>query len=176
MKTKHAGLFLLLGLIFFQVACGHISGKIDKDPFGLKSGGIPPGEQEEIRRILLMLAEKNDGLNTVKGIGNTKIYNDDTAINSRLAWIGDASGKMRMAVLGIDGRPVMSLAVDDKRFYAYSHTDERFHTRKRSDDMLAPFLSIKLPYDAVSALLMGRIHMQEHSFARFQRTPIMWKI
>jgi hypothetical protein len=166
METKYAGLFVMLGLIFFQAACGHISGNIEKDPFGLKSGEISIGEQEEIKRLDLMLAEKNAGLNTVKGLGNIKIYNDDAVINSRLALIVDAAGKMRMAFLGIDGRPVMSLAVDDSRLYAYSHTDERLRTRKRSDNMLAPFLSINLPYDAVSAFLMGRIHMPEYFFAR----------
>ncbi len=167
MEMKPAGLFVLLGLIFFLTGCGNIPTKIDKDPFGLKSGDISASEHEEIRRIILLLEKKNAGLKTVKGIGKIKIYNDKKFIYSRLAWIEDASRKIRMEFLGIDGRPVMSMAVDEKRFYAYSHPDRRFYTRKRSDNSLEPALSIELSYDTVAAFLMGQIPLPEYYFARF---------
>lgn len=164
---KPVFLFTVLGLALFFSACGGIQKKIDRDPFGLKSGDISPLEYEEIARATALLEGRNAGLKTVKGIGNIKIYNDKESFQSRFAWIEDATQKIRMEFLGIDGRPVMSMAIDEKRLYAYSHHDKRFYTKKRSDNTLAQILSFELPLDVVSAILMGRVPLYAHGFARF---------
>ncbi|MFO7962416.1 MAG: DUF4292 domain-containing protein [Desulfobacterales bacterium] len=151
--------------------CGHMPGRTEEDPFGLRTGDVTPSERLEIRRAIQFLEDKNAGLESVKGIGNIDIYAENQVIHGRLAWIGDAAARLRVTLIGIEGRPVMSIAVDENRFYAYSHPDRRFYTAGKSDRRLASILSIELPYDALAAFLMGRVPVPPYRFARFGEDP-----
>lgn len=163
--------FLLAFAVIFVSACGGVPRKVHQDLFGLDAERIPASEQKEISRAIALLTGKNAGLTTVKGLGNLKMYDAEKSGRSRLAWVVDAFGRIRMELLGIGGQPVLSVAVDDARLYALVHGENRFYTRNKTDDALALFLPVALPVDAVTALLMGRVPLPRHRVARYTEGP-----
>ena len=72
-------------------------------------------------------------------------------------WIGETPGKLRLEVIGIHGQPVLSMASDGERFYAYSFSENKYYKRRIKDNSLQQFISIPIRLTTISQLLMGRI-------------------
>ena len=76
---------------------------------------------------------------------------------------------IRIAILNISGRPVLSLANDGQWFYFLSHTNNSFYKKRSSYSNLKKTIQIPIKPVEIVSLLAGRIPLYEYHAANIIR-------
>jgi hypothetical protein len=104
---------------------------------------------------------RNQGLESVKGIGRVRVVADGRRQSLRIAWMVRLPDCLRIEVLGPYGRPVASLATDGRDLYLRDYGDGRFYRKSLGPgDSLRDLIPLDLRPDELIALLTGRIAVQ----------------
>lgn len=160
MTRNKAGRFgwILLGLCALAVqSCSHIHTNYFPDP-------ISPAAREEGRAILEAIRNTNRSLVRFKGIGAIEIQSGPT-FTARAAWAGTAAGLFRIEILGIAGRPLISLAANRESITYLAHADSTYFRKSRSGMSLEKLTAIPITVEDIVALLTGRVPVREHADA-----------
>ncbi|MDM8550798.1 hypothetical protein QUF72_11995 [Desulfobacterales bacterium HSG2] len=113
--------------------------------------------------MLLALKDRNDALKSFKGIGKIKLRDKNIFHAVRVAWLGTRTGKLRIEVLDVSGRPAASIASDGKWFYFLSHAEQRFYKKRAADPSLKKIVLIPVKSSDIITLLGGRIPIRDHN-------------
>lgn len=150
----------MIASLFFSSCSGFI-GRYPQKAFDAK--------EIEARNLLLELNNINEKLTTFKGIGRIKLSDKGTTRRVRSAWIGSATGKLRIEVLGVSGRPVASLASDGRWIYFNLHYRQRYFKERATNASLKNIISLPVKSSDVIALLAGRVPVREHDYATVEK-------
>jgi hypothetical protein len=170
-NNTHCGgsprLLLLLGLLFFCVNCsGLLTGRsreMSKPPIA--------AELLETQAVLAELNRKNALLDSFKGLGKIKVWQDgQLKIDERVAWIGSAPNKLSI-VLMVSGFPAIKMASDGKWFYYYEVGEGKGTYKKISatDASLKRIISIPIQPSDIMNLIAGRVPLREYHTAILQK-------
>jgi outer membrane lipoprotein-sorting protein len=140
----------------FTGCAGRHSG-VDNDPFHLKNSRVEIFGQKEADEVSQRIYATNLGLKTVKGVGGLKFQSGKDKISSRLAWASEESGKMRLEVIGPDGRPLFSLSSDGQFVYFYSHGKKKYYKKRILNKNLSDYLGIPLEPQELASVLSGKV-------------------
>ena len=143
-------LTLLIVLILLQTGCATSIKKSDTFP---KSA--IPGENAE--SLVAKLENVNQTLVSCKGIGRMKYVQSGRSQHLRIAWISEVPEKLRIALLGVDGRPLITVSTDGTWFYFLDHTTGEFHKSSPDDYRLKTALRLPLDVRSLALILAGRI-------------------
>ena len=119
------------------------------------------------------LTQRNDSLNTFKGLGKVKLLREGRSYSARVAWIGSLSGKIRVELVGKPGQPKTGFSSDGAWLYYYSQ-DSQEPVKKISteDSTLKRFVSISIKTDEIVSLLAGRAPDFTYHTLRLERSKI----
>jgi hypothetical protein len=115
--------------------------------------------------MLDVLAEKNQGPATFKGMGKIILTREENRQAFRIAWIGAIPEKLRIGALNISGTPHATIAADGEYFYARSHFPERFYKTRSEDPELKEIIGLPLKTRAVIQFLAGRVPVKTYHSA-----------
>ena len=124
-------------------------------------------------RIITTLDQTNADLRSFKGIGNIKLWKENTAqVQERMAWIGAAPSRLRVVVFA-SGRPALKMATNGKRLYAvdFYNPNRTFYESPAPNFGLKRLLSLPLKPEDMVTLLSGRIPLADHHTARMHPSP-----
>lgn len=154
-------LIQLIGLFFFFSACSTMQ----------KGESHPSDSNIPAKQFIENISKINNKLDTFQGVGKFRLHSKQGALTSRVAWIGDNNGKLRIEVLGLAGRSQTSFATDGKWFYAITRSPLRFHKIRSKNASLDSLISIPIKIDDLRRLLAGKIPVYSHhsSFVRQDR-------
>ncbi len=142
--------FILIILIYIQTGCANFTKKTD---------GFPkrktPGENAE--SLVKKLESVNQTLVASKGIGRMDTVHSGRQQHLRIAWISTVPEKLRVAVLGVDGRPLITVSADGTWFYFLDHTTGEFHKSSPDGYRLKTALRLPLGVRNLALILAGRI-------------------
>lgn len=158
---------LLLFSGFYLQACSYLSAGGRASP----TLDLSPSElavaRNEARKLLEILNNTNNGLNTFKGVGKIRLWrNDNVQIAERVVWAGARPSRLSIVVLA-SGQPGPRLATDGKYLY-YLDLRERNHPFKKirtADASLEKVLSLPVKSSDIIELLRGRVPLYEFSSA-----------
>ncbi|MGD2271239.1 MAG: hypothetical protein PVI06_12620 [Desulfobacterales bacterium] len=158
---------LLLFSGFYLQACSYLSAGGRASP----TLDLSPSElavaRNEARKLLEILNNTNNGLNTFKGVGKIRLWrNDNVQIAERVVWAGARPSRLSIVVLA-SGQPGPRLATDGKYLY-YLDLRERNHPFKKirtADASLEKILSLPVKSSDIIELLRGRVPLYEFSSA-----------
>jgi len=155
--------FLVLCVVGFILSgCGSITQR----PVSPKI----PFDQSEAGEILCFLKNKNDTLNTFKGIGKIKLYDKNKVRGARMVWAGAKPGKLRIQVLDISGQSIESFSSDSEYLYILSSAlPKRFYKKRSADTNLKKIISIPVKVGDVIDFLTGRIPIYDHDIATVKK-------
>ena len=152
-------LALALATLVTVSACAAIS---PQPPSGV--GETPPS-----RVVAASLSERNQTLESFKGLGNLKMTDGSNTQSYRIAWAGLGHDKMRIEILNPSGMPAASFASDGRSFFLLIHHTNKFYKRSSSYANLQKFLSIPVRFSDVQAFVTGRIPVRSHHSAVLRR-------
>ncbi len=152
---KYRSLFFIISFAVLMNSCAGFSGYREK----------PPEITPETKYFLSILENMNKRIKSFKGLGKIFLEKDTIRQNERAAWIGVLPEKLRIDVLSITGRPVLSLAADGKYLYAVSHKQNKFYKTEETDPNLKNMIGIPITAGFVIELLAGRIPVKEYFYA-----------
>jgi hypothetical protein len=115
--------------------------------------------------LLNTLNNRNDGLDSFKGIGKAKVTIAGQTRVARVAWLGAGRKQLRIEVLAMTGQPVASFANDGSWVYLLARNPSAFYKRRASTDSLQNLLSIPVSSDELVMLISGRIPIRNHKGA-----------
>jgi outer membrane lipoprotein-sorting protein len=139
--------------------CSAVTGDLKEQDTALAVNTV-----QRLRRV-------NHELTSFKGVGKIRIRSSDRApVNERVAWVGSAPEKLRIAVISA-GRPMLTIAADGRYLYLVDPNDPRNTFTKIStpDADLQRLLSIPLKSSDVVTVLAGRVPIAEHGSALLVR-------
>ncbi len=142
---------LLLPVLSMMVACGGLTGRVDRP-----SVPVSPGEIEA-RRLLATFTQNNPELKSFKGTGKLRFKHQGQAHTVKILWIGAEPHRLRMMLQDLSGVPLVSLADDGDWFYVRAHTEKNYFKKKRSGVNLKRYLTVPVRTAEIHALLSGRI-------------------
>jgi outer membrane lipoprotein-sorting protein len=158
-----AVIHLKLVAVFLTVAalaaCSAVTGGLKEPDTALALDTV-----ERLKRV-------NRTLTSFKGIGKIRIRSSDRApVNERVAWVGSAPEKLRIAVVSA-GRPVLTIAADGRHLYVVDPNDPRntFTKISTQDADLQRLLTIPLKSSDVVTVLSGRVPIAAHGSASLVR-------
>lgn len=113
-------------------------------------------QDDKAEAVLHILMAKNEPIKGVKGIGNVHWQIKDSQQTLRAAWVAQMPNRFRLALLGITGQPLVSLAGNGIWNYVRLHAEDRFIKRRSSKHDLEHFVAIELSTEDLVHLLCGR--------------------
>jgi len=131
--------------------------------------------QIEAQCLLLALKNRNNSLKSFKGIGKIKLWDKNISHAVRVAWLGTQTGKLRIEVLDVSGRPAASIASDGKWFYFLSHAEQRFYKKRASNPSLKKIVLIPVKSSDIISLLGGRIPIRDHNSVSIIKDTLILK-
>jgi hypothetical protein len=159
-------LLLSLGLLIYCSSCSSISTKISRGTEETPETGA----SVEAQALMAELSRQNASLNSFKGIGKIKLWqNGRQKLDERVAWIGSEGNKLSI-VLMISGYPAVRMTSDGEWFYYYEVGEGKPIYRKipASEASLKHIVAIPIQADDVVELLAGRVPLREHSAVTLQ--------
>jgi hypothetical protein len=115
----------------------------------------------QARDAVAAVRTRNQGLESIKGLGRVRVVADGRRQSLRVAWMVRLPDCLRIEVLGPYGRPVASLATDGRDLYLRDYGDGRFYRKSLSPgDSLRELIPLDLHPGELIALLTGRIAVQ----------------
>ena len=170
MRSIHGKLSQLMAvvilLVFFS-GCSSITTGLSRE----KQEPPDAAARAEVQAVLSTLSSYNAGLNSFKGKGKIKVWQDGRLkIKEKVYWIGSETSKIRIVLL-IGGYPAVKMANDGKWFYYYEVGDGEPIYKKiaASNASLKRIISISIQTDDVLSLLAGRVPIREHHSAILER-------
>ncbi len=140
--------------ILFLPACYNI---IKKDA-GFEFQQAPP----EVSRFLSILEQRNDAVNSFKGIGKISFWDSGRSRTSRAAWLGAADGRLRIEFLGLPGQPVAKFIFDGNQYSFLSQMDQQSYSETCSDPNLKQVTGVSINVSEVIEYLAGGVPVYEH--------------
>lgn len=120
-----------------------------------------------VREIIDTLDQTNASLQSFKGIGNLKLWKNNTVqVQERMAWIGAAPSRLSVVVFA-SGRPALKMATNGKRLYAvdFYNPKRTFYESHAPNFGLKRLISLPLKPSDMVTLLSGRIPLADHKSA-----------
>ena len=115
------------------------------------------GDPDEINYLLSVITKRNEGLETVKGIGKAIVTTNGKTNPIRVAWVASRPDKIRFELLGIPGQSSASLSFDGEYYYFSSQREEGLFKDESDGSMLESIISISINAQDVIDILAGRI-------------------
>lgn len=128
----------------------------------LKHAARPAEITPDAAQLLSRLSLQNDALTTFKGTGTVRLNTGEgSRRTARVAWIGEAPDKLRLAVLNIGGLPATTMAADGNYFFMATQAPRKFYKTRTSDPSLDRLIGIHLKTREIIQILRGRVPMRE---------------
>jgi hypothetical protein len=143
---------ILLAAVLLLTACSSIPGK--------RPDGSPAGDS-----LVGQLRKLNAGVRDIKGIARLRRTADGHRSSARIAFAGRADGALRIDLIGIDGRPMASLAADGNWVSYRGYRPYQFRRQPSSAANLERILSIPISAREAVLLLSGRIPVGQYQRA-----------
>jgi len=140
----HRRCILLVLILALQIACASAPGPVDE----------PLGDSAELVRVL---ENTNQTLTTAKGIGRLEFTHSGSRQRLRVAWVSQMPDKIRLTILGLDGRPLMTAAADEIGFTLQDHTTGTYQTGALEDFRFKAALHLPLDVNSLILILAGRL-------------------
>jgi hypothetical protein len=158
--------FLVIFLPLLQ-ACSYVKlGEVESPTVALSADELATA-RAEAQKLLLILNNTNDDLETFKGVGNIKLWNKkNPSIAERVAWVGARPASLSIVVL-ISGHSGLRLSTDGKHFYYLDVSNENhpFKKVRASEASFERILSIPIKSVDIIEFLRGRIPLYDYSSA-----------
>jgi len=139
----HSRCILLALILALQTACASMPGPAEA-----------PGEDgAELVRIL---ENTNRTLAISKGIGRLELNHSGSRQRLRIAWVSQVPDKIRLTVIGLDGRPLITAAANQSGFALQDHTSGTYQKGALEDYRLKAALNLPLDVNSLSLILAGR--------------------
>ncbi len=165
--SRLRGAAYLVVLVLFLQACSHLK----YASLESLSGDLSPEEvalaRTEAQKLLLLLNNTNDDLNTFKGVGKIKLWpNQNSQITERVAWAGVEPCSLSIVMI-ISGIPGPRLSTDCKYLYYLDPQNKKqpFKKIRNVDTGLEKILSVPIKSKDIIELLRGRIPLYENTSA-----------
>jgi outer membrane biogenesis lipoprotein LolB len=139
----------LVPLMFIQVACAAIS----KDA----APSVPADSGGSAADLLARVENANQTLVSTGGIGRITFSQSGKAQHLRIAWVSEMPDKLRIVLLGVDGRPLVTIAADGSSFYYVDHTTGEFRKETLRGHLLNAALQLPMDPGSLALLLAGRM-------------------
>lgn len=140
----HCRCILLALILALQTACAAVPGPVE-----------PPGDDSV--KLARILEQTNRTLTTCKGIGRLEFTHSGSRQRLRIAWVSQMPEKIRLTVLGLDGRPLMTAAADESGFAVQDHTTGTYQQGSLEDYRLKAALHLPLDVNSLALILGGRL-------------------
>ncbi len=141
----------ILLIILIQAGCAASPDQTAQAP-------LEPGSQTaQTKKLVTAIEAVNAELKTCKGLGRMRYVSAGRTQRFRIAWVSTIPEKLRVAVLGADGRPLITVAADGAWFYFLDHSSGEY--QKSSVDGLGLKTVLRLPLDvrSLTMILAGRL-------------------
>jgi len=148
----HHRCILLALMLAMQTACAAVPGTVDS-----------PGDDSA--ELVQILEHTNRTLTTNKGIGRLEFTHSGSRQRLRIAWISQLPDKIRLTVLGLDGRPLMTAATNQNGFALQDHTTGNYQQGSLEDYRLKAALHLPLDVKSLALILAGRVPEFEYDRA-----------
>ena len=135
---------VLVPLFLILSACATL--KPERDP-----------NAETAARLMARCAEVNRTLISSRGIGRIAFTYAGRPQRLRFAWTSEVPAKLRVVVLGPDGRPLVTVAADGTRLYTHDHTTGEYRKHSQQGYLLKNALRLPLDVGSLTYLLAGRL-------------------
>lgn len=140
----HSRCILLVLMLALQIACASAPGPVDS----------PGGDSTELIRLL---ENSNQTLHTCKGIGRLEFTHSGSRQRLRIAWVSQMPDKIRLTVLGLDGRPLVTAVADEIGFTLQDHTTGSYQKGALEDYRFKAALHLPLDVSSLTFILAGRL-------------------
>jgi len=120
---------------------------------------------EDSAELVQILQNANRTLTTSKGIGRLELTHSGNRQRLRVAWVSQVPDKIRLTVLGLDGRPLMTAARDEIGFAVQDHTTGTYQKGELEDYGLKAALQLPLDVNSLALILAGRLPDFEYDHA-----------
>ena len=152
---------VLLLVLFYLNGCTTLPGE---------PGSILP--TPEVEDILEYFQRANAEVTTFKASGRITVWrNDEFLFNQSVLWAGQSPDRLRLTIMGIDGRPHMSMVSDGDWLVVLLHSEGRLEKLAIRDNGLQRLAGITLPPEDLGDLLVGRIPLMDHRQASIRPAP-----
>ncbi len=144
-------LTLLIPLIFIQIACTALTRKNDTP------ATRPAGSGENAASLAARSESINRTLVSHRGIGRITFTHSGQPQRLRIAWVSAVPEKLRAVLLGVDGRPLVTISADGTWFYFLDHTTGEYRRESPRGYRLKTALHLPLDVRNLTLLLAGRM-------------------
>lgn len=122
--------------------------------------------------ILEFIQRENSDVTTFKASGRITVWrNDEFLFNQSALWAGQRPDRLRLTIMGIDGRPQVSMVSDGDWLEVLLHSEGRMEKLAIRDNGLQRLAGITLPPKDLGDLLVGRIPLVDHRRAAIRPAP-----
>lgn len=137
-------------LMFIQAACA-----ATLPPSDTPARPADPGE------TAASLAARSESINrtlvSTRGIGRITFTQSGQSQRLRIAWVSAVPGKLRAVLLGVDGRPLITISADGTWLYFRDHSTGEYRRESLQGYRLQTVLRLPLDVSSLSRLLAGRM-------------------
>jgi len=155
-------LTLLVPLIFIQIACTAITRRNDTPARPVDSG-------ENAASLAARSQSINQTLVSSRGIGRITFTHSGQPQRLRIAWVSTVPEKLRVVLLGVDGRPLVTISADGTWLYFLDHTTGAYRRESPRGYRLKTALQLPLDVRSLTLLLAGRV--PSFDYDRTERMP-----
>ena len=135
---------LLLTLLLFLAACAAVTER-----------AVPSAP--DAANLAARCESINETLVSTRGIGRLVFTRAGRAQNLRMAWASALPDKLRVVLLGLDGRPLVTAAADGNGIYLRDHITGKFYQDSPTGGRLNTLLGLPLDLESLGRLLAGRL-------------------
>lgn len=118
--------------------------------------------------MLQSVLAANEGLYAVKGVGRVKLQLDGQPETFRALWIGRQPDQFLLKVLAITGQPILSFACDGNRIYFLSHSDNKLHRGRATENSLKRIVGIDITLEDFLDLISGQLPVHRGGSVRLE--------
>lgn len=156
---KSLGVFILLLPLF---SCQTFVGKLSNKPVYSETHDAFVQDENEKLKFISTIENTNNTLETFKGIGNLKLINTSTSMNTRAAWVGTNQGKFRVEIFGFPGQSSASYSNDGQFSYLYFYLEDRLYIINSVNPSLEKILTLSITSNDLNSFLSGRVPIYEY--------------
>lgn len=150
---------LLIFTLFYLSACTGITTRLTEKSKGKISSS-------KAKEIISNLKRRNLDLKTSKGTGTlTFRESDHKNLSARMAWVATPPDKIRIALTGVSGKSMVSVASDGQWLYFVSHAKGEFYKRRATTANMKLFFSFPFKPEDVVNLFNGRVPVETYDSA-----------
>ena len=157
-------LTLLIPLLLSLAACAALTDRSTP----------PTGTADDGADLAARCEAVNQALVASRGIGQLAFTRSGRTQRLKFAWVSRLPDKLRVVLLGLDGRPLVTTAADGRVIRLMDHTTGKFHRESYPGGRLKAMLDLPLTLDSLARLLAGRMPVFDYDRAEPTegRTPV----